>query len=205
MAFTSLTISIHNGCQAGYTGRPSSYLAPPTISNRIEDHLLSHFVCSDSSELFGANVFWHSAADRETHLNALHDILVNRGSHFDLILSLSSSIHHLPSLLLVDEPDFFSPTLLFDCLIYMMAEEVKVDKQVFHDRLGQLISAWKADRRSGDALFGGVGSMVILLGKAEESLGFQKANALHVRQYRAPGDSCVVANALVVTVLASRI
>lgn len=84
-----------------------------------------------------------------------------------------------------------------------MAEEVKVDKQVFQDRLGQLISAWKADRRSGDALFGGVGSMVILLGKAEESLGFQKANALHVRQYRAPSDLCVVANALVVTVLAS--
>jgi hypothetical protein len=131
--------------------------------------------------------------------------LVNRGPHFDLTLSLSSSIHHLPSLLLVEEPDFFSPTLLFDCLIYMMAEEVKVDKQVFHDRLGQLISAWKADRRSGDALFGGVGSMVILLGKAEETLGFQKANALHVRQYRPPGDSCVVANALVVIVLASRI
>ncbi|MCJ1250008.1 FACT complex subunit spt16 [Trapelia coarctata] len=60
-----------------------------------------------------------------------------------------------------------------------MAEEVKVDKQVFHDRLGPLISAWKADRRSGDALFGGVGSMVILLGKAEEIQGFQKANALH--------------------------
>ena len=69
-----------------------------------------------------------------------------------------------------------------------MAEEVKVDKQVFHDRLGQLISAWKADRRSGDALFGGVGSMVILLGKAEEIQGFQKANALHVRPYHAQAD-----------------
>lgn len=61
-----------------------------------------------------------------------------------------------------------------------MAEEVKIDKQVFQDRLGQFISAWKADKRSGDALFGGVGSIIILLGKSEAT-GFQKNNALHVR------------------------
>jgi nucleosome binding factor SPN SPT16 subunit len=61
-----------------------------------------------------------------------------------------------------------------------MAEEVKIDKQVFHDRLGQFVSAWKADKRSGDAFFGGVGSIVILLGKAEESGVFQKNNAMHV-------------------------
>ena len=61
-----------------------------------------------------------------------------------------------------------------------MAEEVKIDKTQFHDRLNQLISAWKADRRSGDAIFGGVGSIVILLGKSDDP-GYQKSNALHVR------------------------
>ena len=60
-----------------------------------------------------------------------------------------------------------------------MAEEVKIDKQVFQDRLGQLISAWKAEKRSNDALFGGVGSIVVVLGKADDA-EFQKNNALHV-------------------------
>ena len=62
-----------------------------------------------------------------------------------------------------------------------MAEEVQIDKQLFHDRLGQFVSAWKTDKRSGDALFGGVSSIVILLGKAEENAVFQKNNAMHVR------------------------
>ncbi|KAA6409676.1 MAG: FACT complex subunit spt16 [Lasallia pustulata] len=60
-----------------------------------------------------------------------------------------------------------------------MAEEVKIDKQVFQDRLTHFISAWKADKRSGDALFGGVGSIVILMGKTEEATSFQKNNAMH--------------------------
>ena len=60
-----------------------------------------------------------------------------------------------------------------------MAEEVKIDKQVFQDRLGQLITAWKAEKRSSDALFGGVGSIVVVLGKADDA-EFQKNNALHV-------------------------
>lgn len=56
---------------------------------------------------------------------------------------------------------------------------MKIDKQVFQERLGQLISAWKTDKRSGDAVFGGVGSIVVILGKAEDA-GYQKNNALHV-------------------------
>ena len=60
-----------------------------------------------------------------------------------------------------------------------MADEVKIDKHVFQERLSQLVTAWKHDKRSNDALFGGAGSMVILMGKAEES-GFQKKNAMHV-------------------------
>lgn len=62
-----------------------------------------------------------------------------------------------------------------------MADEVKIDKALFHERLAQLISAWKSDKRSGEAVFGGVGSIVILLGKAEDA-SYQKSNALHVRQ-----------------------
>ena len=61
-----------------------------------------------------------------------------------------------------------------------MAEEVKIDKQLFQDRLSQFISAWKTDKRSGDALFGGAGSIVILMGKNEENVAFQKNNAMHV-------------------------
>ncbi|KAI9815718.1 MAG: FACT complex subunit spt16 [Pycnora praestabilis] len=60
-----------------------------------------------------------------------------------------------------------------------MADEIKIDKQAFHNRLSQFISSWKADKRSGDALFGGVGSIVILMGKTEESNSFQKNNAMH--------------------------
>jgi nucleosome binding factor SPN SPT16 subunit len=65
-----------------------------------------------------------------------------------------------------------------------MAEEVKIDKQVFQDRLSQFIAAWKADKRSNDGLFGGVGSIVILMGKNhEQTITFQKNNAMHVGLY----------------------
>ncbi|KAL8745327.1 MAG: hypothetical protein Q9190_002538 [Brigantiaea leucoxantha] len=60
-----------------------------------------------------------------------------------------------------------------------MAEEVKIDKQLFQDRVSQLISSWKADKRSSDALFGGVGSFILLMGKNEDSATFHKNNAMH--------------------------
>ncbi len=61
-----------------------------------------------------------------------------------------------------------------------MADEVKIDKQAFHDRLSHFISAWRADKRSNDALFSGVGSIVLLMGKNEGNITFQKNNAMHV-------------------------
>jgi nucleosome binding factor SPN SPT16 subunit len=61
-----------------------------------------------------------------------------------------------------------------------MAEEIRIDKQVFHDRLSHFVSAWKADKRSGDALFGGAGSIVVMMGRTEESSAFQKNNSMHV-------------------------
>ena len=63
-----------------------------------------------------------------------------------------------------------------------MSDEVKIDKDLFHHRLSHLVSAWKSDKRqsSADALFGGVGSIAVLLGKNEETPTFHKSNALHV-------------------------
>ena len=58
--------------------------------------------------------------------------------------------------------------------------DVKLDKQTFHDRLSHLYTAWKADKRSGDSVFGGISSIVILMGKAEETSSYQKTNAIHV-------------------------
>lgn len=73
-----------------------------------------------------------------------------------------------------------------------MADEVKVDKDAFHNRLSHFVSTWKNDKRqSNDALFGGVGSIVILMGKNEEAPTFHKNSAMHVcgsktsRRYRA--------------------
>lgn len=62
-----------------------------------------------------------------------------------------------------------------------MSEEVKIDKELFSNRLSHLVTAWKNDRRqSSDALFGGASSMVVLMGKNEEVAQFHKSNALHV-------------------------
>lgn len=60
-----------------------------------------------------------------------------------------------------------------------MAEEVKIDKQQFHKRLSEFISAWKADKR-GEGVFGGANSIVIAMGQSDTSEAFQKRNAMHV-------------------------
>ncbi|KAL8704867.1 MAG: hypothetical protein Q9201_001983 [Fulgogasparrea decipioides] len=60
-----------------------------------------------------------------------------------------------------------------------MADEVKIDAHTFHHRLSSLTSAWKADKRAGNALFAGVGSIVVLMGKNEETASYQKSNAMH--------------------------
>lgn len=64
-----------------------------------------------------------------------------------------------------------------------MAEEIVINKDAFFERLGQLYTAWKSERRSNlndaSALFGGAASIVIVSGKAEEASTYQKNNALH--------------------------
>jgi nucleosome binding factor SPN SPT16 subunit len=63
-----------------------------------------------------------------------------------------------------------------------MAEDIIIDKATFFNRLSSFYSAWKADKRSGNGVFGGVGSIVILMGKTDEANSFQKNNAMHVRK-----------------------
>ena len=65
--------------------------------------------------------------------------------------------------------------------IAIMAEEIVIDKNTFFNRLSSFYAAWKADKRSGNTVFGGVGSIVILMGKTDEANSFQKNNAMHVR------------------------
>ncbi|KAF2158840.1 hypothetical protein M409DRAFT_30712 [Zasmidium cellare ATCC 36951] len=59
-----------------------------------------------------------------------------------------------------------------------MAEEVSIDKAAFHTRLSSLITQWKADKRSSNDVFGDVGSIVVVMGKSDETQGFHKANGM---------------------------
>lgn len=66
--------------------------------------------------------------------------------------------------------------------------EIKIDSKLFQERVSHLINAWKADKRSGDALFDGASSIVINMGKAEEVPEFHKNNAVHVSYLRCPSS-----------------
>lgn len=83
----------------------------------------------------------------------------------------------LPSSAILLQPDH----VCHQHTIVASMADIKIDKSLFQERLGHFISAWKADKRSGDALFGGASSIVILTGKSEEGAQFQKNNAMHVR------------------------
>jgi len=57
---------------------------------------------------------------------------------------------------------------------------VSIDKTQFHERLSALITQWKSDKRSGDQLYNGAGSIALVMGKSDESQGFNKASAMQV-------------------------
>jgi nucleosome binding factor SPN SPT16 subunit len=61
-----------------------------------------------------------------------------------------------------------------------MADDIAIDKQLFQDRLSSFVAQWKAEKRSSDALFSGVNSIVILVGKASESGTYFKSAAFQV-------------------------
>lgn len=58
-----------------------------------------------------------------------------------------------------------------------MGDEVKIDKQLFHTRLGHFISTWK-DSKKNEA-YAGAGSIVVVMGKTEEG-AYSKSLSLHV-------------------------
>ncbi|KAA8647532.1 chromatin-remodeling protein SPT16 [Aspergillus tanneri] len=60
-----------------------------------------------------------------------------------------------------------------------MAEEIIIDRSTFFRRLSSFYSLWKTEKRSGHTVFGGVGSIIILMGKTDEANSFQKNNAMH--------------------------
>ncbi|KAJ5641585.1 FACT complex subunit s.t1.c16 [Penicillium lividum] len=61
-----------------------------------------------------------------------------------------------------------------------MAEKIAIDKSNFFNHLSNFYASWKADKRSGNTLFGGAGSIVILMGKTRtDESAFQKNNAMH--------------------------
>ncbi|KAI1764193.1 SPT16-domain-containing protein [Hypoxylon sp. FL1150] len=57
--------------------------------------------------------------------------------------------------------------------------DIKIDGKLFQERINHFVNAWKADKRAGDTVFGGASSIVINMGKVEESPEFQKNNAMH--------------------------
>ncbi|EAS37200.2 FACT complex subunit spt16 [Coccidioides immitis RS] len=74
-----------------------------------------------------------------------------------------------------------------------MGSDTKIDKAAFSNRLSTLYSAWRADKRSANPLFGGATSIVILTGKTEDTNSFQKSNAMHfwLLGYEFPSTLCV--------------
>ncbi|KAF2202190.1 SPT16-domain-containing protein [Delitschia confertaspora ATCC 74209] len=61
-----------------------------------------------------------------------------------------------------------------------MADEIVIDKQLFHERLSSFVNKWKADKRSGDAIFGGAGSIATIVGKASDPSSYMKPAAFQL-------------------------
>lgn len=66
--------------------------------------------------------------------------------------------------------------------------EIEISAELFHARLSSFIASWKNDKRNSDALFGGVGSVVISVGKATEG-SYPKSAAIQVSCVR--GRACL--------------
>ena len=62
-----------------------------------------------------------------------------------------------------------------------MADDIVIDKDLFHERLGNFISKWKTDKRGGDPIFQGAGSIATVVGKASDPGSYLKPAAFQVR------------------------
>ncbi|KAF2132040.1 SPT16-domain-containing protein [Dothidotthia symphoricarpi CBS 119687] len=49
-----------------------------------------------------------------------------------------------------------------------MADEIVIDKQLFHERLSNFVAKWKTDKRSGDSIFQGASSIATVVGKQSD-------------------------------------
>lgn len=59
--------------------------------------------------------------------------------------------------------------------------EIKIDSKLFQERVSHFVGAWKNEKRASEnGVFAGVSSIVIMMGKVEESPEFHKNNAMHV-------------------------
>lgn len=58
--------------------------------------------------------------------------------------------------------------------------DIKLDRKLFQERISHFATAWKNDLRSRDSLFGGASSLVVVMGKVEETPELHKNNAMHV-------------------------
>jgi hypothetical protein len=74
-----------------------------------------------------------------------------------------------------------------------MADDIVIDKQLFHERLNNFVSKWKADKRSGDATFNGAGSIASVVGKASEPGSYLKPAAFQVRHTIANANANAIA------------
>jgi hypothetical protein len=61
-----------------------------------------------------------------------------------------------------------------------MADDIVIDKQLFHERLSSFVTKWKADKRAGDHVFQGAGSIATVVGKASEEGSYLKPAAFQV-------------------------
>jgi nucleosome binding factor SPN SPT16 subunit len=61
----------------------------------------------------------------------------------------------------------------------MADNDIVIDKALFHERLNNLVTKWKADKRSGDQVFQGASSIATLVGKASV-LGYEFPATLFV-------------------------
>lgn len=65
-----------------------------------------------------------------------------------------------------------------------MADDIVIDKALFHERLNSFVTKWKADKRSGDQIFGGAGSIATVVGKASDPGSYLKPAAFQVKSMK---------------------
>ena len=63
---------------------------------------------------------------------------------------------------------------------FIMADDIVIDKQLFHERLSSFVTKWKTDKRAGDQIFQGAGSIATVVGKPSEEGSYLKPAAFQV-------------------------